>query len=279
MTPFDVSTAEFTNSNDYREVVDYIYSVRDARAQALSQAYPDYRIKPRCDPTPRSLFYYLQEHNVPFFDIICETLLHKDNCGYLELNEFAYQLDCFSKTIFHRKLWADNINGNHDKFLEFVWDDWNTHQHNNEFDNLKKIADKIFSNSNSLTEYHREFIYNPNYNFITVNDVKQIFDELVQLGVFLSVEGNLYKVFEGVSFDDADTDTKSKIRSGKIGKIDILYIRSKFKVETLPKLQSLKTKFNFVPVRGDLAKFEETVVQIKLSDKVWFIPQFLIFYN
>ena len=279
MKPFSVNTPEFLNSQEFCDLVGFITGVIETRAANLADRYPEYKIKSRCHREDRDWTYYPTRYNTPFFDAVCETLLHKDNNGFLEVNEFSYQLNCFSKAVYHRKLWADKFTETSDQFFTMIWNDWQDNQKDDEFDNLKSIAHSILSTAETLTDYHRDFVYNPTYSFVTVNDVREIFDQLVEQGIFLSNNGDLYQVFENVDCETADMDTKTKLKSGQLSKLDEIYIRSKFKVETIPALEKLQTKFNFIPIHGDISKFEPLVALVKLDNKIWFVPQFLVFYS
>lgn len=279
MKPFNVGTPEFLDSQEFSNLISFINNIIETRALALTNRYPDYRIKIRYNVKDADWSHYPLKYNTPFFDVVCETLLFKDDNGYLEINEFAYQLNCFCKSIYHRKIWADSFPIRNDGFFNMIWSDWEKYQKDNEFDNLKQTAHSILDSSENLIDYHRDFMYNSNYNFITIDEVRDLFDQLVEQGIFLAKTGDLYQIFEGVNYDTADTDTKLKMHNGNLSTLDKLYIKSKFNKEIVPKLQKLTSKFNFIPIHSDLSKFEPLIALVKLDNKIWFTPQFLIFYS
>jgi hypothetical protein len=276
MTPYNVNTTEYLESSEFNSIVNFIQEIKTARATDLNTRYPTYQIKPRCAHDKINT-YHLTEHNVPFFDIICETLLYKDKCAYLELNEFVFQANCFARTIFHRLWWADAVSGNRDQFLDFIWQDWKDTQFQNRFDNLESMARRQFDSSSNLLDYFKSFVYNYDYKFISVDEARDLFDELVTGGVFLGKIGDLYQVVDNIEFDSIDTDSKSKLEH--MTKLELLHLQSKYKIKTLPVLKNINSKFNFIP-KNDLAgKFKGEVVEVKLGKSVCFIPQFLFFYN
>jgi hypothetical protein len=279
MKPYSVNTQEFLEGDEFNSIVSFIKGTIKYRAEQLANKYPDYLVTSRSPAKNNEWDFYPRNQNIPFFDTVCESFLYKDGSGFIEVNEFTYQVNCFSKAIFHRKLWADTFNGADDAFLTMVWDDWQNYQPNGEFDSLKAVAYKLLEEADSLLAYHKSFVYNPRYTFVTVDEVRDMFDQMVDLGIFLSKNGDLYQVFENVNIDTAEMDTKKKLSSGRVSTIEALHIRSKFKVETYPKLQTLTTKFNFVPIHSDLSLFEPLITLVKLDNRVWFIPQFLVFYS
>ena len=276
MTPYNVNTTEYLNSQEFDSIVNFIQGIKTARASDLNNRYPEYQIKPRCAHSEINT-YHLTEHNVPFFDIVCETLLYKDKCAYLELNEFVFQANCFARTIFHRLWWADGVDSNRDYFLDFIWDDWKQTQFQNSFDNLEATARTQFESSSDLIEYFKSFVYNSDYEFITVIEARALFDELVSNGIFLSKVGDLYQVVDNVEFDSIDTDSKSKLEH--MSRLELLHLQSKYKTTTLPALKKVNSKFNFIPRTDPAGKFKGEVVEVKLGNTVCFIPQFLFFYN
>jgi hypothetical protein len=276
MTPYNVNTTEYLESSEFNSIVNFIQEIKTARAVDLNSRYPTHQIKPRCAHNEINT-YHLTEHNVPFFDIICETLMYKDKCAYLELNEFVFQANCFARTIFHRLWWADVITGDRDQFLDFIWKDWKDTQFQNRFDNLEVVARKEFDSSSDLLDYFKSFVYNNDYEFITVVEARELFDELVSSGIFLSKVDDLYQVVENVEFDSIDTDSKSKLEH--MTRIELLHLQSKYKTTTLPALKNINSKFNFIPKSDPDGKFKGEVVEVKLGNAVCFIPQFLFFYN
>jgi hypothetical protein len=277
MIPYHVNTKEYSSSNEYIAIFTHLNQIAKTRADLLSIKHPTYQIKHRAS-AERSMDYHMTAHNVPFYDIICETLLHKDGNGYLDIVEFTYQLNLFAKTIFHRKLWGDCLNQLPDQFLYFVWNNYKTNQIDGEFDKLETVANTMLDSYN-LLEYHQQFITNDAYQFITINEARDLFDQLVDKKVFDSSTGDLYQVYSGVPFDEVNTDAKTIFHSGSITKMDHLHLSSKFKVETRPALMSIKSKFNFIPKDDPCGMFEGLIVNLKLGNKVRFLPQFLVFYN
>lgn len=269
---------QYTTTEEFKAIEEYISSIITDRASSLCNKYPDYKIKTRANIGYLNT-YHITNHNVPFFDMLCETLLHKDNAGYLEINEFLYQLNCFAKTIFHRKIWADAFDSTPDKFLQFVYTDWKQNQINNEFDVLEATALDLFKASTNLKDYHRDFIYNTQYEFVTLAELRELFDGLVEQGVWKAKDNDLYQVYNDVEIEQVNLDTKHKMQTGQISTIDKLHIRSKFKVDTVPKLKSIDSKFNFIPMNDGQELFEPLVAEIKFGNKIWFIPQYLVFYS
>jgi hypothetical protein len=278
MKPFSVNTPEFINGQELSDLISFISNIIKERSINVTKKYPDYKIKSRGDPKARDWNHYPLRHNVPFFDVVCESFLYKDNCGFIEINEFTYQVNCFSKAIVHRKLWIDTFNDSPDEFLPMVWHDWQQNQIDNEFDKLQQTATLFLEQSQNLLEYHKNFLYNDEYQYVAVEDLRQLFDQLIEVGVFLSKDGDLYKICDNISFD-TPMDTKTQFHNYFHSPINELYIRSKFKVEFIPKLQKLKTKFNFIPIKDDMSKFEPLIALVKVDKKIWFIPQFLVFYS
>lgn len=265
MKPYELSKQE------REDIIKYILDVRHKRYQALLKRYPGYELnfRNRYDIESNSV--------VPFFDILCESLLHKDGCGYLEPEEFTYQANCFAKTIFHRKAYSEWLNID-DPFLAFVWQDWVDTQPNGEFTRLEKHATALMSASDDLFEYHYRFIYSDKHSWMTVEDTCDLFDELVRVGVFLGKADGLYQVYKEAEVTDADTNIKHNYHAGNISKMDELHLRSTFNAKTLPALEQVNAKFNFIPMNG-LGKFEGLWSQHKFGKHVWFIPQFLLFYG
>ena len=277
MNFYNVNTEEYFSGEEYKSIVSFIVNLREFREVNLISNHPTYVVNPRCDKN-QTIDYSFVERNIPFFDIPCESLLHKDDSGFVELNEWHYQLNCFMKTIFHRKLWSDWANNNTDKFLEYIWNNWKQCQPNNNFDSIETTAYEIFNRSDTLLEYHQQFIYNPDIVMISLKDTKELFDSLLDIGLFLSCKDSLYEVYRNIPLEHAKTNVKRLYHSGKISKMDIIHVKAKFKKETLPLLQTLNTKYNFIPT-GNTDQFEGMWLMQKIEKNIWFIPQFLLFYG
>ena len=265
MNPYNV------NRDDRSDIVKYILSIREHRFKKLLTKYPDYELN------FRNRYDIEDSSSIPFFDIVCESLLHKDGCGYMDPTEFTYQANCFAKSIFHRKAWSEWLKIN-DPFLEFVWNDWVATQPNKEFFELEKIANLMLSSADDLFQYHYMFVYSDKYKWMTEADTIELFDELVRVGIWLGKQDGLYKVYERTSVQDADTNIKHNYHAGKITKMDELHLRSTFNAKTLPALEQVNAKFNFIPMNG-LDRFDGLWSQHKFGKDVWFIPQFLLFYG
>ncbi len=266
MKPYDVKTV------DHTPIIDYIEGVRKERIAQLNNRYPDYAVNNRNR-------YYNEPNNViPFFDIICESLLHKDGNGYLEVTNFTYQMNCFAKSIFHRKMWIEMVDKK-EPFLYFIWDDWKTNQIDNEFDILEEQALKEFENAKDLLEFHQRFLYNDDYKFVNDNEMRELFDELVRTGLFLGKTGDLYQVYQNVDMETADTNTKYLYHSNSLTKLNRIHLEANFKVRTMPALASIKSKFNFIPKNDPYELFDGIWSQVKFGNTVWFLPQFLLFYG
>ncbi len=314
MKVYDVDSEEYLKSGEFEGIIDFLIERRRERAVSLAAKYSGYQIRPRVyvadpkklatenkrtdrdladngakqdfnnpkatdNPYDRESFKHLQEWNIPFYDgIIMETMLHKDNEGFIDVVEFTYQLNCFCKTIFHRMKWSIANGHNSDGFMFYIWNDWVDKQYNHEFDTLKAQADIEFNNAANLLEYHKNFVYNDLFKFATVEDVRELFDELVDKGIWLGKNGDLYQVYSGASFEEAETDSKDKFYSGKISKLDEIHIRGTFN-RFKPLLQSLNSKLLFVPSSYEDGTFEGFWSIHKFGNRVWFIPQFLVFYN
>jgi hypothetical protein len=314
MKVYDVDSEEYFQSGEFSGIIDFLVSRREQRSVLLAQKYPAYQIKPRVyvanpkklatdtkrtdrtlaeegakqdfgnppatnNPYDRESFKHLQEWNIPFYDgVIMETMLHKELDGYIDVVEFTYQLNCFSKTIFHRMKWSISNGHKADGFMFFVWKDWVDNQRNGEFDKLKEQSDTAFDNANSLLDYHTDFVYNDDYKFVTVDEVRETFDELVRTGIWLGSDGDLYKVYTGATYEEAETDSKDRFYSGKISKLDEIHIRGTFnKLKTT--LQTLNSRILFVPSEYPEGTFEGFWMFHKFAKTVWFVPQFLVFYN
>jgi hypothetical protein len=314
MKVYDVDSDEYLRGGEFDSIIDFLVERRKTRADVLSAKYPGYQIRPRVyvanpkkiaevnkvtdrelaeagmrqdfgnppvtdNPYDRESFKHLQEWNIPFYDgIVMETMLHKDNNGYIDVVEFTYQLNCFCKTIFHRMKWSIYNGHKSDGFMFFIWNDWVEKQRDGEFDKLKAQSDMEFDNANNLLDYHQNFVYNDDYKFATVEQVRQLFDQLVEHKVWLGKDGDLYHVYTGAEFDEAETDSKDKFYSGKISKLDEIHIRGTFN-RLKPILQTLNARLLFVPSDYPDGTFEGFWMFHKFAKQVWFVPQFLVFYN
>jgi hypothetical protein len=273
MQLYNVNTVDYLQSSEFKDISNFISTLRDQREAGLLSRYPEHKINPRCQKNQDISFSFV-ERNTPFFDIPCENLLHQGLDGWVDIIEWHYQLNCFLKGMYHRLEWSKLPNNNPDAFLQLVWKDWSTS--NTQFSQLMEHAAELFTSLN-LLDYHREFIYNSNINAVSLDDVRELFEALVHEGIFLKADGDLYKVYQGVELVDANTNVKRKYHSGQISKMDELHVRSTFKARTLPILQNLTTKLNFIPT--DIAGFEGIWLVQKFGGQVWFIPQYLVFYN
>jgi hypothetical protein len=277
MNLYNVNTPAYLAGDEHKSIASFVYNMREVRELAMLARHPGYVVNPRCDKN-QNIDYLFIERNSPFFDIPCEVLLHKDNSGFIDLEEWHYQLNCFMKTIFHRKRWSDWTNENTDTFLEYVWNNWKHYQANSEFDALEQTAAAVFADCKTLLEYHQRFIYNSTVEIVSLADAKELFDSLLDVGLFLSSSGMLYQVYTGIPLDRANTNIKRLYHAGKLSNMDVLHVKSKFKAEILPLLQTIKSKYNFIPT-GDISKFEGMWLIQKIEKTIWFIPQFLIFYG
>ncbi len=271
MEPYNVNNEEYFNGDEFKSIVAFINSIKNQRAYFLTNRNPEYKINHRYH-FDNDLTHYMVSYNIPYYDILCETLLHKDGNGYLDLGEFTFQTNCFSKTAFHRLLWPTD---KRDTFLDFVVQDW---RQNSRFAALEESAKQIFDKSASLLEYHKEFIYNDQYKFVTKEEVRELFDELLEKGLLLSKVGDLYQVYSNLDLSVADTDMKTRWYSGVLTDMDKLHIESTYKSRTLPVLKDMKSKFSLIPA-NDNGKFEGKWLVHKIDNKIWFIPQYLLFYN
>lgn len=314
MKVYDVDSEEYLTSGEFEGIIDFLVARREERSLKLASKYPGYQIRPRVyvanpkklatenkrvdrdlaednakqdfgnqiatdNPYARESFKHLQEWNIPFYDgVIMETMLHRGDEGFIDVVEFTYQLNCFCKTIFHRMKWSIANGHSQDGFMFYIWDDWKNKQFSNEFDTLKIQSDVAFDNADNLLDYHINFVYDDAYKFATVDEVRQVFDQLVNTGIWLGKEGDLYKVYEGATYDEAETDSKDKFYSGKISKIDEIHIRGTFN-KLKDTLQTLNSKLLFVPSNYAEGTFEGFWSFHKFGKRVWFIPQFLVFYN
>jgi hypothetical protein len=272
MELYNVNTTEYLQSTEFKDIVEFINGIRDQRKVNLLNRHPSYQINPRCQRDQDISFSFI-ERNTPFFDMPCETLLHKDSNGWIDIIEWHYHLNCFHKGMYHRLEWSKLPNHNPDKFLQEIYEDWNT---NKEFQLLMTQSAEAF-NLHNLLAYHKNFIYNEQFEPISLDDVKELFDALVNQGVFLSKDGDLYQVYEGLEIEQATTNVKRKYYSGQITKMDELHVRSTFTVKTLSILKNLTTKINFIP--NDIRGFDGIWLVQKLGGKICFIPQNLVFYN
>ncbi len=314
MKVYDVDSEEYLKSGEFEGIIDFLIARREERSKTLAAKYPEYQIRPRVyvanpkklatenkrvdrdladagsrqdfnnppatdNPYDRESFKHLTEWNVPFYDgVIMETMLHREGNGYIDVVEFTYQLNCFCKTIFHRMKWSIANGHKADGFMFFIWDDWVKTQQNGEFDHLKQLADTAFDQAANLLDYHRNFVYNDEFKFATVDDVREMFDELVNKGIWIGKNGDLYQVYTGADYAEAETDSKDKFYSGKVSKIDEIHIRGTFN-KLKPTLQTLNSKLLFVPSEYPDGTFEGFWSIHKFGKNVWFIPQFLVFYN
>jgi len=282
MKVYNIEPEEYIKGEEFLEIIDCIANIRALRAMALQGRYPHHKVTPRVPATrehDRNAHGHLFKHKTPFFDVICESLLRKDNDGFLDIPEFTYQMNCFAKTIFHRKKWNDMVGATvQDNFLNFIWDDYKENQHNGEFDKLEKTANMLFEMSPNLAEYHRVFIYNQNIEFVTSTEMKELFIALAEAGIVQKVDRNLVQIYEDVSIADSDTDIKEKFHSGKLTQLDKLYTEAKFN-KWLPLMTTLESKFNFVPIHKSTNMFNGTMIVQKLGARAWLVPQFLIFYG
>ena len=314
MKVYDVDSDEYLRGGEFEKIIDFLVERREFRSAALSAKYPEYQIRPRVyvanpkkiaqenklidrtlaekgarqdfgnpivtdNPYDRESFKHLQEWNIPFYDgVIMETMLHKGTDGYIDVVEFTYQLNCFCKTIFHRMKWSIANGHKQDGFMFYIWKDWQDKQHNGEFDKLKEQSDIAFDKANNLLDYHRDFVYNDEYKFATEQQVRELFDQLVEKGIWFGKEGDLYHVYKDAKFEEAETDSKDKFYSGKVSKLDEIHIRGTFN-RLKPTLQTLNSRLLFVPSDYPEGTFEGFWMFHKFAKQVWFVPQFLVFYN
>jgi hypothetical protein len=285
MNVHDVDSVEYLTNGEFEKIINFLISKREERAIKLAEKYPDYRIRPRTF-VPKSdkiidseSFKYLQKWNIPFYDgIVMETMLHKEDQGFIDVVEFTYQLNCFSKTIFHRMKWSIANGYDENGFMFFIWNDWDKKQFDGRFDMLKKQANTAFDTATNLLDYHINFVYNDDFKFATVDEVRELFDELVKKNIWPSKDGDLYTVYKGASYEEAETDSKDKFYSGKISKLDEIHLRGTFN-KIKPILQSLNSKLLFVPSEYEDGTFDGFWCMHKFGKSVWFVPQFLVFFN
>jgi hypothetical protein len=284
MKLYDVNNLEYLNGSEYTQISDYLRNIRLSREKLLLERYPDFRVKRRVDTTTKEYnenkFYYPLHFNIPHFDVeFVEMIVHKGMEGFFELNEFAFQLNASSKTMFHRKLWNDRNIELKDNFLNFVYNHCKKHQQNKEFDLLEETAFFIFEKSDSLFDYYKNFIYNDEYLFATLDDYRELFDQLVEKKIWLSKEGDLYKLYDNIEFDDVKGfDMKLLYHTGQLSNIDLIHIESVYK-QRVKVLSSLTSKLNFIPVDDQNNEFNGMWGSPKIGNKVLFAPQSLIFYN
>jgi len=284
MNFYNVNTLEYRESEEFKEIMSFIHDLRLSKLEKLNSNYSDYKIKQRVQSNSKeykdSQFYYMTHFNVPFYEsFLLESLLHKGTDGYLEINEFSFQLNVYCKKIFHRKFWSDWNTGNKDDFLFYVYDLWKKHQRNKEFDLLESIAIEEFNKATGLFDYFKNFVYNEKIQFVTLEQVRELFDALVETGIWLRRDGDLYQIYENINYDaDQDLDVKVMYHAGKITAIDELHIRSVVKQRTAI-FNSLKTKLNFYPVDDPERRFDGFWNSPKIGNRVCFLPQFLIFYT
>ena len=275
MNIYNVNTQEYFNGSEFHSIVDYIRQLKSIRSDALLTKHQGYVINHR-DHHDNDLTFYMATRNVPYYDILCETLLHKDSRGYFDIEEYTYQVNCFAKTVFHRLQWFRYDDTNVDEFLVFVRDEWKAQQPGSRFDDLEVIANAMWDRWD-LVDYHKEFIYNDQYKFVTVEEVRELFDQLVAYGLLASSDTDLYQVYEGLTLEQARTDMKTRWYSNVLTSIDKLHIESTYKAKILPLLNSITSPLNIIPSDG--GNFEGKWLLHKLGGKVWFIPQYLLFYN
>lgn len=282
MEIYDVNTQKYLDTGEFTKIAEFIKSVQKSRADEFCKKYPEYRIISRVKDDPNfqeNLNIHLMNSNVPFYDaFICETMLHKNNNGYIEINEFTYQLNCFCKSIFHRKKWNDRRINGPDKFLNFVWKEWKEKQINKEFDLLEEQSNLLFDSCNDLFEYYKKFVYSDNYKFVTLEDVRELFNGLVEQKIWFEKNNDLYNVYRDVEYNNVVTDSKNKYYSGQISKIDELHLRAVAKSRR-EKLKKIKSKINFIPMEDTDNNFDGFWSEHKLNKNVYFIPQFLVFYS
>jgi hypothetical protein len=226
-------TPDYLTSDEFKQISEFMQQIRADRLALLERKYPNHQIRSRVQIDDNEYlqqkYYYISNFGIPFYDFaLCESNLHQGTNGYIEINEYAYQMNIFCTTIFHRKKWNTN---NQEKFLNFVYDNWKKYQFNNEFDLLEEQANKLFDQCETLLEYHQQFVYNNEYEFITLDQVRELFDQLVDCGIWLSKQDDLYQVYENTNYDDAVMDPKVQFHSGRISKLDELHIRSVFKTQ------------------------------------------------
>jgi hypothetical protein len=284
MNFYNVNTTEYQQSSEFKDIMSFVHDLRLERLNKLTAKYPGFTVKHRIQSESTeyigSQFYYMTHFNVPFYEsFLCESLLHKDGNGYLELNDFAFQLNVYCKKIFHRKFWSDWNTGERDEFLYYVYELWHKHQRGGEFDYFQSLAQSEFDRAGSLFEYFKSFVYNESHQFVTLDEVRELFDQLVDKGIWLKRDGDLYQVYENVDYaEQQDMDVKVIYHAGKISRIDELHMRSVAK-QRIPVFNSLTSKLNFYPVDDPEQRFEGFWHSPKLGGKVWFVPQFLIFFT
>jgi len=282
MVPYDLKN--YLDSLEFQELSAFLESIKLNNIISTQRKYPDYKIRPRVEENSQEYnsnkHYYVEHFNIPHYDFaLSEFLLHRDTSGFLDIEVFSFQLNSFCKTIFHRKLWNDWNLGKYpqDNFLNYIYDNWKKHQHNNEFDKLEKIAHNIFSNCDTLTEYYKEFVYNQKYEFITLNELLDLSKEVINVGIWYSQRDLLIEVYKDIDYSTTSIDTK--VMFSTMSKIDIIHVNSVFNTKIYPSLKTINTKFNFIPVDDPDRRFNGFWACPKINKNVWFIPQAIIFYN
>lgn len=283
MITYDIDPINYIKTDEVLRLFEFLKKQRLDRVSRLKEKYPLHIIRSRVDVDSidykNNQYYYCTHFKVPFFENdVFESLLHKDRNGYLEIVEFTDTMNIFCKTIFHRKFWSDNTNSVKDNFLYFIYDLWKKHQISNQFDQLEKAAIDAFKNSKDMVEYYQNFVYNNHYKFINLDQMKELFDQLIERKLWIGKIENLYQVYNECEYDSNGIDTKVLFHSGKVSKISELQIRAAVK-NHMKILESLDTEFNFIPIDDPTNRFDGFWNAPKIGSKIWYVPLFLIFYN
>lgn len=284
MIPYDLK--DYLNTLEFTELSSFLADVRLTNLGNTIKQYPDYIVRSRVQESSEEYIsgrnYYVEHFNIPHYDFyLSECLLHQGTSGFLDMEVFAFQMNSFCKSIFHRKQWNDWNAGRWptDTFLNYVYDNWKKHQHNGEFDLLEQQANELFEKCDNLVDYYKQFVYNQEYIFVTIDDMIALSDAVIDQGIWYKRSGNLVEVYNNTEYSTDSLDTKILFHSGLMTDMDVLHVTATFKTRILPKLKEIKTKFNYIPVDDPENKFNGLWACPKFNNKVWFIPQVIIFYN
>lgn len=284
MTPYDLK--DYLNTDEFAQLSKFLAEVKTANLESTRSKYPDYLVRSRVNEGSKDYEagrdYYVDHFNIPHYDFyLSEFLLHQGTSGFLDMEVFAFQMNSFCKSIFHRKMWNDWNAGRWatDHFLNYVYDNWTKHQRNGEFTALEQQAHKVFAECNSLVDYYKQFVYNQDYTFITLDDMLELADATLASGIWFSKYGNLYEVYKDTEYSTQSIDTKILFHTGAMTKLDVLHVTSAFKTQVRPMLKTISTKFNWIPVDDPDEKFNGLWACPKFNNRVWFIPQVIVFYN
>ncbi len=260
-----IPMVEFIKTNEFNNIIKFIelYNKRIVSDLNCSDTFTRLNLALNIEE-------YLRSYNTPFFDMLVDSIVIKNNNYYMHIGLYTKQMNIFLKSIFLRVFWNQNSsNPFPDKFVEFIWNNYKT---DSNFVKLEQEAIRIYNNSNTILDFLKDFMYNDNYEYIKQNDIISIFNCLDNLGVHKSNDTGLYLLPKGLvnSINNIEDDTST----------DTLLKKMYFYTKILPVLKNINTKFNYIPPKFSKDN-KDSIFQgnFLITKNKEFIPQLLLFFN